>query len=90
MYSLGYEFSASDLQRVRPLMHANSTIPGTPEHAAKRLHDVMQVDGQQTQLKQLKIELLGSDAKWNAAVAKVYFPMFSVKLYESMDAYMLM
>jgi hypothetical protein len=88
MYGLGYEYTAADLERIRPTLYANSTIPGTPENAAKRLHNVMQVDGQQEQLQQLQIDLLGSDTEWNATVARVYFPMFGVQLYITMDAYM--
>ena len=88
MYAAGFEFTAADLERIRPELYARSTIPGTPENAAKRLHDIMQLPGQKEQLTQLQTELLGSDAEWNAQVAAVFYPMFSVKLNIAMDTYM--
>jgi hypothetical protein len=90
MKAAGWTYTAEELKQKQIELIGQKDVPGTPAYAAQRFHNVLKVPNQLKQLADLRIEILGSnDMEWNKKVHEVYFPMYLMKLNDSIELYTL-
>jgi hypothetical protein len=88
MKSAGYQYTAYELEQLRPKLFGQANVWGTPENAAQQLHEIMLQNGQIQQLNKARVDLIGtSKSDWNIAVANAYYPMYSQKLEVAILSY---
>jgi hypothetical protein len=89
MSAMGYEYSPEQLRITREQLFAEVNIPNTPANAAQTFYEIMLSPGRLEQLRKARIDILGgTDVQWNKAVSTAYYPMYSQRLPDAINAYM--
>lgn len=88
MSAMGYEYTPEELKMTRQQLLAQANVPNTPANAAQTLYEILAALGQLEQLREARIALLGgTDVEWNASVFAAYYPMYSQRLQDAINAY---